>query len=42
MALIGDVRVAGLSNSEAEGAIESQLRRNNIVNDPQVSVYVKE
>jgi len=42
MALIGDVRVAGLSNSEAEGAIEGQLRRNNIVNDPQVSVYVKE
>jgi polysaccharide export outer membrane protein len=42
MPLIGDVRVAGLSNTEAEGAIGSQLRRNNILNDPQVSVYVKE
>jgi len=42
MPLIGDVRVAGLSNSEAAEAIESQLRRNNIVVDPQVSVYLKE
>jgi len=42
MPMIGDVRVAGLSSSEAVGAIESQLRRNNILNDPQVSVYVKE
>jgi polysaccharide biosynthesis/export protein len=40
--LIGYVRIAGLSSSEAEGAIEAQLRQNNIVNDPQVSVYVKE
>lgn len=42
MPLIGYVRVAGLSSSEAEGAIETQLRRNNVLNDPQVSVYVKE
>jgi hypothetical protein len=33
---------AGLSGSEAEAAIESQLRQNNIVNDPHVSVYAKE
>ena len=42
MPLIGYVRIAGLSSSEAEGAIEAQLRQNNVVNDPQVSVYVKE
>jgi polysaccharide export outer membrane protein len=40
--LIGYVRIAGLSSSEAEGAIEAVLRQNNVVNDPQVSVYVKE
>jgi polysaccharide export outer membrane protein len=38
--LIGYVRIAGLSSSEAEGAIETQLRQNKVVNDPQVSVYV--
>ena len=42
MPLIGSVRVARLSSSEAEAAIEGQLRQNNILNDPQVSVYVKE
>jgi polysaccharide biosynthesis/export protein len=42
MPLIGYVRVAGLTSSEAEGAIEAELRQNNILNDPQVSVYVKE
>jgi polysaccharide export outer membrane protein len=42
MPLIGYVRIAGLSSSEAEGAIEAVLRQNNVVNDPQVSVYVKE
>ncbi len=42
MPLIGYVRMAGLTSSEAEGAIESQLRQNNILNDPQVSLYVKE
>ena len=40
--LIGYVRIAGLSSTEAEGAIEAQLRQANVVNDPQVSVYVKE
>ena len=42
MPLIGYVRVAGLSSSEAQAAIETQLQQNNVVNDPQVSVYVKE
>jgi polysaccharide export outer membrane protein len=42
MPLIGYVRIAGLSSSEAEGAIEAVLRQNNVVNDPQVSVDVKE
>ena len=40
--LIGYIRIAGLSNSEAEAAIEAQLREKSVVNDPQVSVYVKE
>ena len=40
--LIGHVRVAGLTSSGAEGAIRAQLLRDNIVNDPQVSVNVKE
>src|SRR3984893_14534440 len=40
--LIGYVRIAGLSSSEAAGAIEAVLRQNNVVNNPQVSVYVKE
>jgi polysaccharide export outer membrane protein len=40
--LVGYVRVAGLSSSEAEEAIEHELRKNNVVNNPQVSVYVKE
>ena len=42
MPLIGYVRIAGLSSNEAEGVIEAQLRQNNVVNDPQVSVFVKE
>lgn len=42
MPLIGYVRVAGLSTSEAEAAIEAQLRQNNIVNDPQVSIFAKD
>lgn len=42
MPLIGYVRVAGLSTSEAEAAIEAQLRQNGIVNDPQVSIYAKD
>jgi polysaccharide export outer membrane protein len=40
--LIGDVRVGGLSSTEAQGAIEAELRQHNILNDPQVSIYVKE
>ena len=42
MPLVGYIRVAGLSSSEAEEAIEAQLRQNNVVNNPQVSVFVKE
>jgi polysaccharide biosynthesis/export protein len=42
MPLIGSVRIAGLSSSEAQAAIETQLQRNNVVNDPQVLIYVKE
>jgi polysaccharide biosynthesis/export protein len=42
MPLIGYVRLAGLSTSEAEAAIEAQLRQNKIVNDPQVSIYAKD
>jgi polysaccharide export outer membrane protein len=42
MPLIGYVRIAGLSSSEAEAAIEAKLRLNHVVINPQVSVYVKE
>ena len=42
MPLIEYVRIAGLSSSEAEGAIEAKLRQSNVLNDPQVSIYVKE
>src|SRR3984893_13061050 len=42
MPLVGYIRVAGLTSSEAEEAIETQLRRNQVVNNPQVSVYIKE
>jgi polysaccharide export outer membrane protein len=42
MPLIDYVRIAGLSSSEAQAAIEAKLRENNILNDPQVSVYVKD
>ncbi|MGA2859324.1 MAG: polysaccharide biosynthesis/export family protein [Candidatus Sulfotelmatobacter sp.] len=42
MPLIDYVRIAGLSSSEAEAAIAAKLRENNILNDPHVSVYVKE
>jgi polysaccharide export outer membrane protein len=40
--LVGYVHVGGLTSSEAEGAIEEKLRQGNILNDPQVSVFVKE
>jgi polysaccharide export outer membrane protein len=42
MPLIGYVKVAGLNSSEAEGAIGNEFRRHHVLNDPQVSVYVKE
>jgi len=42
MPLLGSVRVAGLTSSEAEGAIENELRQRKLLNDPQVSVFVKE
>ena len=42
MPLVGYIRIAGLSSSEAEEAIETELRRHNVVNNPQVSLYVKE
>ncbi len=42
MPLVGYVRVAGLSSNEAGEAIKTQLRQNKVVNNPQVSVYVKE
>ena len=42
MPLVGYIHVAGLSSSEAEEVIETQLRQNRVVNNPQVSVYVKE
>jgi polysaccharide biosynthesis/export protein len=42
MPLIDYVRIAGLSSSEAEAAIEAKLRENNILNDPHVSIYVKD
>ena len=40
--LVGYVRVEGLTSSEAEAAIENQLRQTNVLNDPHVSVFVKE
>jgi polysaccharide biosynthesis/export protein len=42
MPLIGSVHIAGLTSSEAEGAIENRLRQDHIINDPQVSLFVKE
>lgn len=40
--LVGYVRVAGLSSNEAETAIEAQLRQANVLNDPRVSIFIKE
>jgi polysaccharide export outer membrane protein len=42
MPLIGYVRIGGLSASETEGAIEAKLRQDNVLNNPQVSVFVKD
>lgn len=40
--LAGYVRIKGLTSNEAEAAIEAQLRQGNILNDPHVSVFVKD
>ena len=40
--LVGSVTIAGLTSDGAQRAISDQLRERNIINNPQVSVYVKE
>src|SRR5438876_9303030 len=40
--LVGQIRVVGLTSDQAQQAISDQLRKQNIVNDPQVSVFVKD
>lgn len=40
--LVGHIRIAGLTSDEAQQAISDQLRERNIVNNPEVSLYVKE
>ena len=40
--LVGHIRIAGLTSDEAQQAISDQLRERNIVNNPQVLVFVKE
>ena len=40
--LVGHIRIAGLSSDEAQQAVSDRLRERNIVNNPQVSVFVKE
>lgn len=42
MPLVGSIHVAGLTSTEAEAAVESHLRQSNVVNDPQVSIFVKD
>ena len=42
MPLVGYIRIGGMTSSEAEGTIEAQLRQNNILKDPHVSVFVKD
>jgi len=42
MPLIGYVPIAGLTSSQAEASIEDRLLREKVLNNPQVSVYVKE
>jgi polysaccharide export outer membrane protein len=39
--LVGNIRVGGMTSSEAEEAIEAQLRQNNILHDPHVSVFAR-
>ena len=40
--MAGRVKLAGLSTSQAESAIERKLQEGGFFNDPQVSVFVKE
>jgi polysaccharide export outer membrane protein len=40
--LIGTVHLAGLSSDEAQALIEKRLTEGHFVNNPHVSVYVKE
>jgi polysaccharide export outer membrane protein len=40
--LVGYLHLAGLSSDQAEQVIEDELRRRNIIKDPQVSVFVRE
>src|ERR1700730_18470036 len=40
--LVGTVHVAGLSSEEAQAVIEKQLMAGKFMNNPHVSVYVKE
>ena len=42
LALVGNVHLAGLSNEEAQALIEALLANGHFVNNPHVSVYVKE
>src|SRR5215831_16419270 len=42
MPLIGNVPIAGLTSSQAEASIEERLLREKVLNNPQVSVFVKE
>ena len=39
---IGYAQVAGLTSDQAEHIIENRLRQDKVMNDPQVSIYVKE
>jgi polysaccharide biosynthesis/export protein len=40
--MAGKVRLAGLSTSQAEAAVERSLQERGFFNDPQVSIFVKE
>lgn len=40
--LIGEVKIAGLSNRNAEGRIEAMLSQGKFVRNPQVSIFVEE
>jgi polysaccharide biosynthesis/export protein len=40
--MIGYAQVAGLTSDQAEQIVQNRLRESNVVNNPQVSIYVKE